>query len=118
MRQVLPHRRECLTCEVEWKGRRYSMTIGFDEQCRPKEVFADGSKAGSDNEAEIDDDCILLSLLLQHGCSGAALHRHLHREATEPGAPAASFVALIAGCLAQAEKEFSEAAIGGALANA
>lgn len=43
------------------------ITIGFDQQYRPKEVFCASFKAGTVMNAVVSDACILLSRLLQHG---------------------------------------------------
>ena len=50
-----------------FEGQRYHATIGFDPDGRPKEVFCHGAKIGSHMDLLLDDACVALSLLLQHG---------------------------------------------------
>jgi hypothetical protein len=50
-----------------------TITVGFDANNRPREVFCADFKAGSDLHAVVMDACILLSRLLQHGDSPAEL---------------------------------------------
>ena len=50
------------------------MTIGFDvDRDTIGEVFTHGAKVGSAMDAILDDACVALSLLLQHGVEPAAL---------------------------------------------
>lgn len=60
--------------------RSYSVTIGFDV-ARDKigEVFTHGAKAGSAMDAILDDACVALSLLLQHGVEPSALASSMGR---------------------------------------
>jgi hypothetical protein len=43
------------------------ITIGFDKQEKPREVFCADFKAGTSMHAIVMDACILFSRLLQHG---------------------------------------------------
>lgn len=63
----LPGRRPAETAEIVFDGRRFTVTVGFYPDGRPGEVFADGARIGSDLDALLDDACVALSLLLQHG---------------------------------------------------
>jgi hypothetical protein len=79
-RARLPNRRACFTRLFAWRDDGYMLSVGMDDQGRAREVFVDGPKQGSDMEAIIDDACVLLSILLQHGESAAEVYGHLGRE--------------------------------------
>ena len=66
-RRRLPNRRPNETVDLLFEGQRYHATIGFDPYGRPKEVFCHGAKIGSHMDLLLDDACVALSLLLQHG---------------------------------------------------
>jgi hypothetical protein len=71
-RTRLPNRRPSLNFRVKvisCSGRDFSVTVtaGVDEYDKIQEVFCADFKAGSDNQAFVQDACILLSRLLQHG---------------------------------------------------
>ena len=66
-RLCLPDRRPAETAEIVFDGQRFTVTVGFYPDGRPGEVFADGARIGSDLDALLDDACVALSLLLQHG---------------------------------------------------
>ena len=99
-RAQLPHRRPNATREVEDGGHRFTVTIGFDLEGRPKEVFADGLKIGTGLGHVIADACIWASLLLQHGATPADLGKSLTRIPVAPwqgdGTTAASVLGTIA----------------------
>ena len=68
-------------------GHTIYLTIGFDpaEPTRPREVFySAGFRSGSQLEFQIQDACVLISLLLQHGHSPAAIAKSLSRT-EQPG---------------------------------
>lgn len=72
VRQVLPSRRPSATSKVyvtmdNGKEIKILITIGFDPQGRPAEVFCADFKAGTALHAIVMDACICLSRLLQHG---------------------------------------------------
>ncbi len=67
MRERLPSRRPAETADIIFSGQRFTVAIGFYPDGRPGEVFAKGARIGSDLDALLDDACIALSLLLQHG---------------------------------------------------
>ena len=67
-RARLPDRRPSVTMELVHDCRPYSVTIGFDLWTgKIGEVFTHGAKIGSAMDGILDDACIALSLLLQHG---------------------------------------------------
>lgn len=74
IRQRLPDRRPSVTTELVHECRSYSVTIGFDPATgRIGEVFTHGAKVGSAMDGILDDACVALSLLLQHGVEPAEL---------------------------------------------
>ncbi len=72
-RERLPDRRQAETVDLRHGGRRYHVTIGQYDDGRPGEVFIHGAKPGSDTDLLCDDIGVLISRLLQHGDSPAAL---------------------------------------------
>ena len=73
-RQRLPHRRPNQTAELVFDGTRYAVTMGFHPTTgEAREIFTHGAKVGSSMDGILDDACILLSLLLQHGVEPASL---------------------------------------------
>jgi hypothetical protein len=79
-RQRLPDRRPSLTTVLVHECCSYSVTIGFDPRSdRVGEVFTHGAKVGSAMDGILDDACIALSLLLQHGVDPAALASSMGR---------------------------------------
>ena len=70
----LPDRRPNTTIRVPWvqassATRDVLVTIGRDEHGRIREVFTADFKAGSDHVGIVTDTCILISQLLQRGCT-------------------------------------------------
>ena len=99
-RHVLPTRRLTETRRVETRdGHTVYLSVGFDpnEPERPREVFySAGSKSGSQLEFQIQDDCVLLSLLLQHGLRPEDVAKSLARDERPDGSMVrASIVGLI-----------------------
>ena len=67
-RQRLPNRRPNETVAVVHEGSSYAVTLGFDPTtAEVREIFTHGAKVGSAMDGILDDVCILLSILLQHG---------------------------------------------------
>ena len=72
-RYKLPNRRISVTRKVRWKletgEQRFLLTIGScpDTHKILEVFFADGQKSGSQLQHTIQDACVILSLLLQHG---------------------------------------------------
>ncbi len=78
MRMKLGDRRANETRKLTFafaNGREQSLliTIGFDDDGVPKEVFCADFKAGSDLHPIVMDACILVSRILQHGDLAADL---------------------------------------------
>ena len=78
-RQRLPNRRENETIDLVFDGHRYHVTIGFAPDGRPGEVFCHGGKVGSGMDLILDDACVALSLLLQHGIDPQGLAHSMGR---------------------------------------
>jgi hypothetical protein len=107
-RRGLPSRRLSVHERLEWGGRAWSVTIGFDVDGTVREVFVNAERSSGDLEAIIHDGCILLSLLLQVGVPASRLAEHLGREGVLPDAPAASPIGLVAKRLVAIEAELGE----------
>ena len=112
--ESLPNRRHHTAMSVQWQAGTQSaqavVGIGFDDDGRVFEVFADGQKTGSQMEALLDDACILMSFLLQSGWRITEIAEKLRRESVDADAPAPSIIGQIAAVVAQFEQEL----IGGA----
>ena len=66
-RRRLPSRRHSETRRLAWAGQTIHVTVGYDDNLEPKEVFYSGGyRSGSDMEALVSDLCIALSVMLQH----------------------------------------------------
>ncbi len=92
-RTRLPNRRENETVDLLFEGQRYHVTIGFAPDGRPAEVFCHGAKVGSTMDILLDDACVALSLLLQHGAEPQALAHSMGR--LDGGAAASVIGALV-----------------------
>ncbi len=96
-RERLPTRRQAETVDLWHGGRRYHLTVGEYPDGSPGEVFVHGATPGSDVDLLCDDIGVLVSRLLQHGDSPAALAAGIGRLGN--GDPA-SIVGAIADVLA------------------
>ena len=77
-RQRLPQRRPNQTVELIHGSMNFSVTIGYDPAtAQPREVFVHGAKVGSNMDAILDDVCVLLSLVLQHGIRASSLAKSM-----------------------------------------
>jgi len=82
-RTRLPDRRPSLTRKVVWateaSEHRFFVTLGVDPVTGALlEVFyADGQRTGSQLQHTIQDACVLISLLLQHGVAPEAIGKSL-----------------------------------------
>ena len=99
-RARLPNRRLSTTVDLDFNGARYAVTIGFGPNGRPGELFCRGAKVGSAMDLLLDDACVALSLLLQHGAPPADLAHSVGRLGR--GAPASG--ALVDLVAAEARK--------------
>lgn len=107
-RERLPTRRPNETSEIEHAGHRFTMTVGFDLQARPREVFADGARIGTDLGHVISDACVVISLALQHGCPPVLLPKSMGRVPDLFAGPEncrpASVLGSIAAAVAEADR--------------
>ena len=100
VRQRLPNRRPNRTTELIYDGAPYAVAIGFHPTTgKAREVFCHGAKVGSNMDGILDDACILLSLLLQHGADPASLAATMGR--LGEGQQRASIIGAIADVLAR-----------------
>jgi len=72
-RKRLPNRRLNQTVDIDFGGAVYAVTVGYQMDGTPAEVFAHGAKTGSQIDLLLDDVCVALSLALQHGIDPRAL---------------------------------------------
>lgn len=77
-RTPLPNRRPNQTIATAWQNHHLTITIGYDLNAAPREVFADTAKGGQMADT-LDDACVLISIALQHGVTPAALAKSLGR---------------------------------------
>ena len=97
-RQRLPSRRTNETVNVTHDGHTYAVTLGFDPATgEVREIFTHGAKVGSAMDGILDDICIILSILLQHGVDPSSFVGSMGRlgHSSEP----ASIVGRLAGFL-------------------
>ncbi len=101
-RNRLPDRRPNETVELVFNGTLYAVTAGyFLDTERVGEVFTHGAKVGSAMDAILDDTCVLISLLLQHGVEPRSLASSMGRHGD--GQVPASIVGALADLLADIE---------------
>ena len=86
MRTRLPNRPGALAEEAAFEGHVWRISLGFDKAGQVRELFMDGSKPGSPLERLLDDACVAVSLLLQHGVPAAGLWASLGRAGDPDGA--------------------------------
>ena len=98
----LPYRRRQETIDLDHEGHVYSVSIGFDDADRVREVFVNGQKQGSMMDATLDDAAIVISHHLQRGGTADELRRSMSRlggglgAATEPASPIGCVIDLVA----------------------
>ena len=97
-RQRLPNRRPNETVAVIHDGHAYSITLGLHPATgQVQEIFAHDAKMDSAMDRILDDVCILLSILLQHGVDPSSFIGSMGR--LGPGGEPASIVGRLAGLL-------------------
>jgi hypothetical protein len=101
-RHILPTRRLTETRKVATpEGHTVHLSIGYDpdEPDMPREVFySAGFKSGSQLEFQIQDACVMFSLLLQHGLRPEDVAKSLSRSEQPDGSMA---YACIGGLIAE-----------------
>jgi hypothetical protein len=55
------------TREFEWRGSIWTLTVGWEDAGRVGEIFLTGMKSGTDLQVHAEDDCFIISRLLQRG---------------------------------------------------
>ena len=102
-RTRLPNRRPNETAELIFNATPYAVTIGYyPDTGRIGEVFTHGAKIGSAMDAILDDACVALSLLLQHGLTPSSLAPSMGRDGD--GKRPSSIVGALADLLAEADR--------------
>lgn len=99
-RERLPNRRANETVNVTHDGRAYAVTLGFDPATgEVREVFTRDVKVGSAMDGILDDTCIILSILLQHGVQPSSFVNSMGR--LGDGETPASIIGVTADALAR-----------------
>lgn len=104
-RAVLPQRRPNMTRDLVHGDFAFTLTIGFDLAGRPREVFADGQRIGSNVAHVIADACVVISLALQHGCAPRDLPKSMGRVPDVMRGGGACLPASVLGAIAEAIAE-------------
>lgn len=108
-RERLPDRRRQISTEIAWGegalSQTWTLSVGLDDERNVKEIFVTSILGGSDMEALVDDACVAISLLLQHGMDIAEVAKHLGREGVNPDAPAASILGVAVARAAELQTE-------------
>ena len=96
-RNRLPNRRDDDIETLVVGGLEFRVTVGFDPATdRPRELFLDGGKAGSEFAALLADAATSISVAIQYGVPIAALAKSMGRAPNVETAPG-SFEQLAAG---------------------
>jgi hypothetical protein len=104
-RAVLPQRRPNATRALAHGGQGFTLTVGFDPEGHPREVFADAARHGSDVAHVLADACVVISLALQYGCPPAALPKSLGRVPDFARGAGACLPASVLGVIAEVVAE-------------
>lgn len=113
-RERLPQRRPSETFVLSHGGHEFSVTVGYSLDGRPLEVFAGGSKIGTDVGHILADACVVISLALQHGACPVQLARSLLRVPDlQAGEEGATVPASIVGRIVEALEAARELPGGG-----
>ena len=86
-RQRLPNRRDNESREIEVDELRCLVTVGFDGDDRPREIFINHSKQGSKIDTLLADIAVLVSIGLQEGIPPADMAKSLARLPSAPLRP-------------------------------
>jgi hypothetical protein len=108
-RTKLPDRRPNETVELMFNDTRYAATVGYyPDTGRVGEVFTHGAKVGSAMDAILDDACVALSMLLQHGTEPGGLASSMGR--LGDGRAPASIIGALADLLVDMDTESGKVA--------
>jgi hypothetical protein len=77
-RERLPSRRGHRTFGLRYSGVDFVVGVGRYRDGRLGEIFIDCNKVGSQLQTVASDGAILISLLLQHGCSADTIKHALN----------------------------------------
>lgn len=66
-RTRLPDRRDSARATLMVDGQEFTVGVSFDEFDRPKELFLDGPKEGSQMGNVLRDIAVVISVAVQHG---------------------------------------------------
>jgi hypothetical protein len=80
-RETLPQRRENENFDVSFNGIVVSVSFGHYDDGRIGEVFLSTRKSGSFIDTTCRDTAVLLSLLLQYGCSAKIIGKAITADA-------------------------------------
>lgn len=103
-RERLPDRRPSATIGLSWHGHAFAVSVGYAEDGRVREVFASGTRTGSDMQRMIDDACVVISIALQFGAVPVDLRRSLGT-VPDPAAGMAETPASVIGAILGAVAE-------------
>jgi hypothetical protein len=79
-RTMLPARRYAEAFDLEYEGHKFRVNIGLmNEAGAPGEIFVNAHRVDSTLDSLAGDIAILISLLLQHGATAAAIGHALRR---------------------------------------
>ncbi len=111
-RERLPDRRPNTSRNIEWHGSKWTVTVGWNHAGRVQEIFLKGAKMGTHMEVAAEDDCFIVSRLLQRGESisdlsaSLLLHRPLRAEGDcDTGSVLPSLIAVAIAAAAKIEEE-------------
>ncbi|MDR3438969.1 hypothetical protein [Telmatospirillum sp.] len=114
-RERLPDRRDNTSQNFEWNNGEWTMTVGWDNSgAHVREIFLKGAKEGTHLEAWAEDDCFLVSQLLQCGAEIQNLaarlpyHHIVRPDDGDTGAIKPSLIAVAIAVAAQIELDESQ----------
>jgi ribonucleoside-diphosphate reductase alpha chain len=76
-RDQLTNRRASETFDITFSGVRMSVSLGYYDDGRVGEVFLSTQKEGTPIDVAARDTAVLISLLLQYGCSADIILKSL-----------------------------------------
>jgi len=105
-RELLPSRRQAENFDISFHNVAVSVGFGYYDDGRVGEVFLSTRKAGSMVDISARDTAVLMSLLLQYGCSPKIIMRALTADAQ--GRPE-GLAGIVAGMVAEGSRQAQEA---------